>query len=96
MLPYRIRAFPWASHSRKKKLPRKAKGPLFLWFFLVALVLSLAVHVFFLKKAGSWKVSGFAPEGYDEIVPRTFRMKRVEIDPKTLEEPAPTPSKKKE
>jgi outer membrane protein OmpA-like peptidoglycan-associated protein len=81
---------------QKNKLPKKAKGPLFFWFFIVALVLSLAVHVFFLKKAGSWKVSGFAPEGYDEIVPRTFRMKRVEIDPKTVEEPAPTPSKKKE
>ncbi len=81
---------------QKIKLPRKAKGPLFFWLFLVALVLSFAVHVVFLKKAGSWKVSGFAPEGYDEIVPRTFRMKMVEIDPKTLEEPAPTPSKKKE
>ena len=28
---------------------------------------------------------GFAPESYDTIVPRTFRMKRVEIDPRTLE-----------
>ncbi|MFZ0435603.1 MAG: OmpA family protein [Chthoniobacterales bacterium] len=37
---------------------------------------------------------GFSPEGYDTIVPRTFRMRRVEIDPKTLEEPSPTPRKK--
>ena len=81
---------------QKKKLTQRAKGPLFLWFFLAALLVSLGVHLFFLKKAGTWKVSGFAPEEYDEIVPRTFRMKRVEIDPKTLEEPAPSPVKKKE
>jgi len=82
--------------QKQQQRPRKPKGQLFLWFFLAALVLSLAVHLLFLKKAGNWKVSGFAPEEYDEIVPRTFRMKRVEIDPKTLEEPAPTPERKKE
>lgn len=80
----------------KKKHSGKAKGSHFLWFFLGALFISLAVHLFFLKKASSWKVQGFSPEEYDEIVPRTFRMKRVEIDPKTLEEPAPTPVEKKE
>ena len=32
---------------------------------------------------------GFSPESYDTIVPRTFRMKRVEIDPKTLENEQP-------
>lgn len=82
--------------QKKQNLPGKPKGQLFLWFFLGALFLSLAIHALFLKKAGSWKVSGFSPEEYDEIVPRTFRMKRVEIDPKTLEEPAPTPAKKKD
>lgn len=82
--------------QKKKNFSSREKGSLFLWFFLAALFLSLVLHVFFLKKAGSWKVRGFAPEEYDQIVPRTFRMKRVEIDPKTLEEPAPTPVRKKE
>lgn len=82
--------------QKKKNFSAKAKGSHFLWFFLAALFLSLCIHAIFLKKAGSWEVTGFAPEEYDEIVPRTFRMKRVEIDPKTLEEPAPTPVAKKE
>lgn len=81
---------------KKKTSTVKGKRSLFLWFFIGALLLSISVHVFFLHKAGTWKVSGFSPEGYDQIVPRTFRMKRVEIDPKTLEEPAPTPVVKKE
>lgn len=79
---------------KKKTLTEKGKGSLFLWMFLVALFLSLLVHAIFFRKAESWKVTGFSPEGYDTIVPRTFRMKRVEIDPKTLEEPSPTPRKK--
>ncbi len=31
-------------------------------------------------------MTGFSPETYDTIVPRTFRMKRVDIDPKVFEE----------
>ena len=85
-----------ADAQKKKNFPVRAKESLFLWLFVSALFFSLLIHVFFLKKAGSWVVSGFAPEEYDAIVPRTFRMKRVEIDPKTLEEPAPTPVRKKE
>ena len=76
----------------KKPVPEKRY--LFVWIFLAALVLSLLVHLLFFEKARSWRVAGFSPEGYDEIVPRTFRMKRVEIDPKTLEEQAPEPVKK--
>jgi len=35
---------------------------------------------------------GFSPESYDSVVPRPIRMKRVEIDPKTLEDiPQSTP-----
>lgn len=59
----------------------------FLVGFLMALGLSVALHLFLYKKAEGWKVHGFSPESYDQIVPRTFRMERVEIDPKTLEEP---------
>lgn len=80
--------------QKKKPLTEKGKGSLFLWLFLASLFLSLLFHAIFFRKAESWKVMGFSPEGYDTIVPRTFRMKRVEIDPKTLEEPAPTPRKK--
>lgn len=50
------------------------------------------VHALFLIQAGHFSLSGFTPESYDTIVPRTFRMKRVEIDPKTLEDPKPVTS----
>lgn len=59
----------------------------FLVGFLLALGLSVGLHLLLYKKAETWKVHGFSPESYDQIVPRTFRMERVEIDPKTLEEP---------
>lgn len=78
----------------KKPLTGKGKRSLFLWLFLTSLFLSLLIHAIFFRKAETWKVMGFSPEGYDTIVPRTFRMKRVEIDSKTLEEPSPTPLKK--
>ena len=38
---------------------------------------------------------GFSATNYDTIVPRTFRMKRVEIDPKLLEETEPKLEKKR-
>ncbi len=82
------------STQKKKPLTGKGKGSLFLWLFLVSLFLSLLLHAIFFRKAESWKVMGFSTEGYDTIVPRTFRMKRVEIDPKTLEERTPPPLKK--
>ena len=82
--------------QKKKNRVVKRPGSLFLWFFLAALGISLILHGIFLRKAGTWKVQGFAPEGYDTIVPRTFRMKRVEIDPKTLEELEATPPGTKE
>lgn len=75
------------------KKPVSEKRSLFVWIFLAALALSLFAHLLFFEKAKSWRVAVLSPEGYDEIVPRTFRMKRVEIDPKTLEEQAPEPLK---
>ena len=71
-----------------------AKNRFSHWFF-AAILLSLAVHFLLMEKAKSWHVPGFSAESYDEIVPRTFRMKRVEIDPATLEEPTakPTPAR---
>lgn len=73
---------------------------IFFWLFLGCFLISLAVHVVFFRGAEHWTVRGFAPETYDQIVPRTFRMKRVEIDPKILEESVPQekkpPEQKKE
>jgi outer membrane protein OmpA-like peptidoglycan-associated protein len=65
----------------------------FFWFFLVSLVISILFHALFMKRAETWKVPGFSAASYDTIVPRTFRMKRVEIDPKTLKE-SEQPAKK--
>ena len=62
------------------------RGRFALWF-VVAIVLSLAVHMVFFERSRGWKITGFSAESYDMIVPRTFRMKHVEIDPATLEEP---------
>lgn len=59
---------------------------MFLWLFLGCLFFSLLVHLFFFIKSQSWRVTGFSATNYDTIVPRTFRMKRVEIDPKVLED----------
>jgi len=73
---------------------------LFFWLFLVCFLISLGIHVVFFRGAEQWTVRGFVPETYDQIVPRTFRMKRVEIDPKILEESVPPlkkpPEEKKE
>lgn len=81
-------------HEAMKATTQRLRDPaagnrFFLWLF-GALVLSLVVHLFLFRTSESLRVGGFSPESYDTIVPRTFRMKRVEIDPATLkEEPAP-------
>ena len=72
------------SPSLKKESPGKRE--VFFWIFLAALALSSFLHLLFLQRAERWVMSGFSAASYDTIVPRTFRMKRVEIDPKTLDE----------
>jgi len=72
--------------SASFKRTRSITGTLFVWIFLACLLFSLFVHLLFLAKSRFWVMPGFAAESYDSIVPRTFRMKRVEIDPKTLVE----------
>lgn len=74
-----------------KERKSSSKNVYFLFLFFAALFFSLGLHVLAYKKAKEWKVEGFSVENYDRIIPRTFRMKRVEIDPKTLEVPKPTP-----
>jgi outer membrane protein OmpA-like peptidoglycan-associated protein len=71
------------------------RGRFVLWF-VVAIVISLAAHLLFLKRSRDWKIHGFSAESYDMIVPRTFRMKHVEIDPATLEEPVKPQETKRE
>ena len=67
------------------KQEQKGTKSIFLWLFVLALLVSLGVHFLFFETTQSWVISGFSPDAYDQIIPRTFRMKRVEIDPKVLE-----------
>jgi len=78
-------------------MKREPKGTktFFLWLFLGCLFFSLLAHLFFFIKSQSWRVPGFSATSYDTIVPRTFRMKRVEIDPKLLEEEVPKNEQKR-
>jgi outer membrane protein OmpA-like peptidoglycan-associated protein len=73
---------------RASSLQRERTGTRnrFFGFFLSGVVFSLLVHVLFFKRAEKWVMKGFSPESYDTIIPRTFRMERVEIDPKSLVE----------
>ena len=70
------------------------RGRFAAWFVL-AVVISLAAHMIFFERSRVWKIVGFSAESYDMIVPRTFRMNHVEIDPATLEEPAKQPEQPK-
>ncbi len=73
-----------------KRVDPKKKA-LFYILCLACLIFSLAVHVLCFEKAKHWGIQGFSPESYDTIVPRTFRMKRVEIDPAILATETPVP-----
>lgn len=67
---------------------RHGVSPLARWF-IPALMFSLLLHGIFYWWANGLAVRRMSPEYYDQIVPRTFRVERVEIDPKSLEpEPA--------
>jgi outer membrane protein OmpA-like peptidoglycan-associated protein len=59
---------------------------------LLALVLSTAVHALFLWWARGYPVKTFSDSYYDRIVPRAFKVDRVEIDARLLDESEPTPS----
>jgi outer membrane protein OmpA-like peptidoglycan-associated protein len=63
----------------------------FVAWFVLAVLISLVAHLLFFDRSRVWKISGFSAESYDMIVPRTFRMNRVEIDPATLEDPVKQP-----
>lgn len=53
---------------------------------LLALVLSLGIHATFLWWARDYQVKTFSDSYYEQIVPRAFKVDRVEIDSRLLEE----------
>jgi outer membrane protein OmpA-like peptidoglycan-associated protein len=61
-------------------------------WIVLALVLSLAAHLAFVWWARTYAVKTFSDSYYDEIVPRAFKVDRVEIDSRLLQEENPTPA----
>lgn len=59
---------------------------------LLALFLSLGLHAAFLGWARDYQVKTFSDSYYDQIVPRAFKVDRVEIDSRLLEEDNDSPS----
>lgn len=69
-----------------------AHGPSsFARWVIPALLVSLLLHAGFYLWAEGWMVRGMSTAYYDTIVPRTFRLERVEIDPALLQ---PEPEEK--
>ena len=65
------------------------KEPWTRWI-LLALVLSIAAHAAFIWWARSYDVKTFSDSYYDKMVPRAFKVDRVEIDSRLLDDnPAP-------
>ncbi len=64
-------------------------SPGFRAWLIVALILSLGLHIAFLVWAKGSKLSNLTAEYYEKVVPRTFHLDRVDIDPKLL---APDPA----
>lgn len=58
----------------------------FARWVLPALIISLLLHVIFYMWASDHTVPTFSESYYDRIVPRTFQVDRVEIDPAVLAE----------
>lgn len=60
-------------------------GSSFARWIVPAVVLSLCLHALLYLWAKGYDVRGMSREYYDQFVPRTFQIERVEIDPKLLE-----------
>ena len=65
------------------------KEPWALWIVL-ALFLSIAAHLAFAWWARTYAVKTFSDSYYEEMVPRAFKVDRVEIDSRLLEDDSPT------
>ena len=61
------------------------------WIAL-ALILSLAAHIAFFWWARTHAVNTFSDSYYEEMVPRAFKVDRVEIDSRLLDEETPAPA----
>lgn len=64
------------------------QGSFFRWL-IPALVVSILLHILFWYWAGNYRVDEANRQAYERIIPRTFHIERVDIDPKLLE---PEPS----
>lgn len=60
-------------------------------WLLFALVLSLAIHAAFIWWARDYPVSTFSENYYEQLVPRAFKVDRVEVDTRLLDEDPPAP-----
>ncbi len=58
-------------------------------YFLGALLLALGLHAAFLAASRYTVLESISPSYFNRIVPRTFTVKKVEIDPATLDQPEP-------
>jgi len=65
---------------------RPAKAEPWAWRIVLALILSLAVHAAFVWWARGYTINTFSESYYDQIVPRAFKVDRVEIDSSLLDE----------
>ena len=72
-----------------EETPAKAQ-PWTLWICL-ALLLSLAIHAAFVWWARGYPVPAFSDAYYEKIVPRAFKVERVEIDARLLDD-TPSPA----
>jgi outer membrane protein OmpA-like peptidoglycan-associated protein len=77
--------------SLEERPPRKE--PWLRWA-LLALVLSLAAHLGFVWWAQRYPVKIFSDTFYDQIVPRAFKVDRVEIDSRLLDDELKEESKR--
>jgi outer membrane protein OmpA-like peptidoglycan-associated protein len=73
---------------RMKKYNSKSyfKKDNFFKIFLLCLFFSILFHFLFFKNLTTFELSSFNPSYFDKIVPRRVQLKRIEIDPKLLEE----------
>lgn len=74
---------PSVMDSLEEETPRADPWPLWV---AVALLLSLMVHAGFLLWARTFTVQTFSDAYYEEMVPRAFKVDRVEIDARLLDD----------
>jgi outer membrane protein OmpA-like peptidoglycan-associated protein len=67
------------------------REPWTLWIIL-ALVLSIGAHLAFAWWARTYAVKTFSDSYYEQMVPRAFKVDRVEIDSRLLDEENPAPA----